>query len=214
VREGLRLLLNAQEDMEVIGEANDGKTAWQRSETLNPDVVIMDVTMAGMNGLQATRKIKELQPATAVVALTRHSDEAYVQELVTNEDLRDSIVDDYQSVRSAVDRASSSKQPISALFDDKKLQKELKNAGENIRDSAVTLREAPDGGSSGGGLGRKLLLLVVAAGLALAVSEDLRKKVLDALFGAEEEFEYTSTTSSSSSNGPASTATSETPAAS
>jgi hypothetical protein len=139
----------------------------------------------------------------------------YVQELVTNEDLRDSIVDAYQSVRTAVDRASSSKQPIAALFDDKKLQKELQNAGESIRDSAVTLREAPDGGSSsGGGLGRKLLLLIVAAGLALAVSEGLRKKVLDALFGAEEEFEYTSTTSGSSSNGPASTATPGTPAAS
>lgn len=140
----------------------------------------------------------------------------YVQELVTNEDLRDSIIDAYQSVRTAVDRASSSKQPITALFDDKKLQKELKNAGENIRDSAVTLREADGSGSSGGGLGRKLLLVVVAAGLALALSEDLRKKVLDTLFGAEEEFEYTSTTTSAStsSNGPAASTTSETPTAS
>ncbi len=140
----------------------------------------------------------------------------YVQEIVENDDLRDDLVEAYEAVRSAVDRISSSKKPTKAIFDDKRLQKDLKTAADNIKNTANTLRDAPSGGSSGGGLGRKLLLVIVAAGLALALSEDLRKKVLDALFGAEEEFEYTSTSSPStgSTNGPATTSATETPAAS
>ena len=84
------------------------------------------------------------------------------------------------------------------IFDDKKLQKDLKNAAESFRDASVALREAPKQ-RKGLSFGRLLLLAVVSAGVALAVSEGLRKKVLDALFGAEEEFEYTSTTSSPTS---------------
>jgi len=119
----------------------------------------------------------------------------YVQEIVDNDDLRDNIQQAYESARDAYDRIATAKKPGKAVFDDKKLQKDLKLAAESIKEAGFTLRDAPSGGStkSGGGLGRKLLLVVVAAGLALALSEDLRKKVLDALFGAEEEFEYTST---------------------
>jgi DNA-binding NarL/FixJ family response regulator len=82
VRQGLKLLLDEQPDMEVVGEAGDGKTAVERCRSLRPDVVVMDVTMPQMNGLAATRLLKEAQPETAVVALTRHHDEAYVQELL------------------------------------------------------------------------------------------------------------------------------------
>jgi hypothetical protein len=119
----------------------------------------------------------------------------YVQEIVENDDLRDNIQQAYESARTAYDRIAASKKPAKAVFDDKKLQRDLKLAAESIKEAGLTLKEAPSGGSkkSGGGLGRKLLLVVVAAGLALALSEDLRKKVLDTLFGAEEEFEYTST---------------------
>ena len=167
----------------------------------------------------ASKKKKAAAAAGGAAGAARAAKNSpYVQELVENDDLRDDIVEAYEAVRSAVDRLGSSKKPVTAIFDDKKLQSELKTAAENIRNSADALRNAPSGGSKkGGGLGRKLLLLVVAAGLALALSEDLRKKVLDALFGAEEEFEYTSTSSpstSSSSNGPASAASTETPAAS
>ena len=84
-------------------------------------------------------------------------------------------------------------------LEDKKLQKHVKNAAGNIRDVSVSLREAPKKQKRGGfGLGKMLLVGVVGAGVALAVSEGLRKKVLDTLFGAEEEFEYTSTTSAPS----------------
>jgi hypothetical protein len=161
----------------------------------------------------ASKKKKAAAAAGGAAGAARAAKNSpYVQEIVENDELRDSVVEAYEAVRSAVDRISSSKKPTKAIFDDKKLQKDLKTAADNIKNSATALREAPSGGSSksGGGLFRKLLLVTVAAGLALALSEDLRKKVLDALFGAEEEFEYTSTTTpSTSSNGPASTPATE-----
>jgi hypothetical protein len=83
--------------------------------------------------------------------------------------------------------------PTKQIFDDKKLQKDLKSAAESFKDASVALHKAPKRKRKGG-FGKLLMLGVVGGGVALAVSEDLRKKVLDALFGAEEEFEYTSTT--------------------
>jgi DNA-binding NarL/FixJ family response regulator len=82
VRHGLKLLIDGQPDMRVVTEAGDGETAIRRAVTLKPDVVVMDISMPGMTGLVATRKLKLLQPDTAVVALTRHSDDAYLQELL------------------------------------------------------------------------------------------------------------------------------------
>jgi hypothetical protein len=125
----------------------------------------------------------------------------YVQQVIDDEDLRDNIVQAYESARDAYLRLSNGKSPAKQIFDDKKLQKDLKEASESIRDAAVTLREAPKKRKSGGGLGRVVLVGIVGAGLALALSEGLRKKVLDALFGAEEEFEYTSTTSAAAPTG-------------
>ena len=91
-----------------------------------------------------------------------------------------------------------------ALMDDKKLHKDLKEAAEALRDAGAALRSAPKKQKKrSGGLGRKLLVLVVGAGVALAVSGDLRSKVLDALFGKEEEFDYTSTTSPATAAPPA-----------
>ena len=88
---------------------------------------------------------------------------------------------------------SNGKGPAKALLDDKKTQKELQQAASNLKEAADALRGAkPSKKRKRRGT---LLLVVVGAGLALALSEGLRKKVLDALFGAEEEFEYTSTTS-------------------
>ena len=122
----------------------------------------------------------------------------YVQRVVEDDDLRSDIVQAYESGRAAFGRLSNGKSPSKQLFDDKKLQKDLKQAAESLRDATVALREAPKKQRSGG-FGRVLLLGLVGGGLALALSEGLRKKVLDALFGAEEEFEYTSTTASTPS---------------
>ena len=123
----------------------------------------------------------------------------YVQRIVDDEDLRQNIVQAYEASRDAFSRLSNGKSPSKAIFDDKKLQKNLKEAAESIRDASVALREAPKKQRKGG-VGRILLLGLIGGGLALALSEGLRKKVLDALFGAEEEFEYTSTTTASSSS--------------
>jgi hypothetical protein len=131
--------------------------------------------------------------AKAGAAAVAAKNSPYVQRVIDDEDLRESILDAYEAARSAYSRLNSGKAPAAKqIFDDKKLQKELQQAASSLRDASVSLREAPK--KQGGGLGRKLLFLVVAGGAALALSEGLRKKVLDTLFGAEEEFEYTSAT--------------------
>jgi len=134
---------------------------------------------------------KKAAKAGAAAAAVRHS--PYVQRLAEDEDLRANLVSAYESARDALGRLQNGKHPTKQIFDDKKLQKDLKQAAESIRDATVALREAPKKQRKGG-FGRVLLLGIVGAGVALALSEGLRKKVLDALFGAEEEFEYTSTT--------------------
>jgi DNA-binding NarL/FixJ family response regulator len=68
--------------MSVVAEASDGAAAVQRSLDVKPDVVVMDISMPGMNGLVATRTLKEKQPHAAIVTLTRHGDDAYLQELL------------------------------------------------------------------------------------------------------------------------------------
>ena len=122
----------------------------------------------------------------------------YVQKLIEDEELRQNIIQAFESAHGAYGRLSSGKHsPATQIFDDKKLQKHIRETAGSVRDVSVGLYEAPKKQKrSGGGFGRLLLLGVVGGAVALVVSEGLRKKVLDALFGAEEEFEYTSTTSS------------------
>ena len=82
VRHGLKLLIDGQPDMTVIAEVSDGDAAVQRAVQLKPDVIVMDISMPGMNGLAATRTLRQLRPDAAIVTLTRHSDDAYLQELL------------------------------------------------------------------------------------------------------------------------------------
>jgi DNA-binding NarL/FixJ family response regulator len=82
VRHGLKLLIDSEPDMEVVAEASDGRGALERAVSLKPSVAVLDVSMPEMNGLEATRAIRSETPRTAVVALTRHGDTAYVQEMV------------------------------------------------------------------------------------------------------------------------------------
>jgi len=82
VRSGLRMLLQAQPDMVIIGEAETGQEAVQRAVELAPDVVLMDIEMPGMNGIEATRRIKAEAPATAVLALTMYEDDQYFFEML------------------------------------------------------------------------------------------------------------------------------------
>ena len=114
----------------------------------------------------------------------------YLRRIVEDEELRDSVVTAFDAARDAYDRLSSNGSVVDAMIDDKKVHKDLKEAAENLRDASNRLR----GKQKERHLGRLLLIVIVGAVLALALSEGLRKAVLDALFGAEEEFEYTSTT--------------------
>ena len=82
VREGLRALLAAEKDIDVVGEVADGRLALQRAQALKPQVVLMDLSMPEVNGLAATRRLRESAPDVAIVALTRHDDEAYVKALL------------------------------------------------------------------------------------------------------------------------------------
>jgi hypothetical protein len=134
----------------------------------------------------------------------------YVRRLAEDEDLRENLWQAYESVRAAYGRLSNGKSPTKQIFDDKRLQKDIKSAASSFRDASVALHEAPRRRRrSGGGLGKLLLLAIVGGAAALALSEGLRKKVLDALFGAEEEFEYTSTTTASEPSSGSATTTPE-----
>jgi two-component system, NarL family, response regulator NreC len=82
VRQGFRLIIENQSDMEVVGEASNGREAVTVAEALQPDVVIMDVTMPELNGIEATRRIGELSPRTRVLALSMHKDSVYVREIL------------------------------------------------------------------------------------------------------------------------------------
>jgi len=82
IRESLRLLINAQADMECVGEAGDGREAVERVRRLLPDVAVLDISMPHMNGLQATERIKQCCPQVKVVTLTRHADGGFLQQLI------------------------------------------------------------------------------------------------------------------------------------
>ena len=117
----------------------------------------------------------------------------YVQRLIEDEELRDSLKDAFEAAKGAYGRATGNgKGAVKAVTSDKKVQKEMRKAADSLQEASDRLRKPK---KRKGGIGRFLLIAVIGGAIALAVSEGARKAVLDALFGAEEEFEYTSTTS-------------------
>lgn len=118
----------------------------------------------------------------------------YVQRLIEDEDLREDLREAFEAARNAVDRASGKSSPLDVV-DDSKLHNELKTAAESLKSATEALREPEKKSGGGHGFLKLVLVAIVAAVLAIVLSEGLRKAVLDALFGAEEEFEYSSTTS-------------------
>ena len=117
----------------------------------------------------------------------------YVQRLIEDEDLRENLQDAFKSAKKAYGRATGNgKSPVKALTSDKKVQKEMRQAAEALQEARERLQKPKKKKHR---LGKLLLLAVIGGVVALVVSEGARKTVLDALFGAEEEFEYTSTSS-------------------
>jgi DNA-binding NarL/FixJ family response regulator len=82
VREGIKMLVNAQPDMEVIGEAADGQAAIEQTRALAPDLLVMDISMPELNGLKATEKLRREFPNLKILTLTRHTDDGYLQQLI------------------------------------------------------------------------------------------------------------------------------------
>ena len=82
VREGIKMLVNAQPDMEVVGEADNGEIAIAEVSRLKPDMIIMDISMPVLNGLKATKRLREGSPDLLILALTRHTDDGYLQQLI------------------------------------------------------------------------------------------------------------------------------------
>jgi hypothetical protein len=137
--------------------------------------------------------------AGAAAAAARGAREnPYVQRIIQDEELRDNMVVAFEAAKNAYGRLSNGKAPTKVLIEDKKLHKDLKRSADALRDAGTALRDAPKHAKPvtkrKGGMGKFVLLALVGAIAAIALSEGLRGKVLDALFGAEEEFDYTSNT--------------------
>ena len=117
----------------------------------------------------------------------------YVQRLIEDEDLRDNLKDAFNSAKKAYGRATGNgKGTVKAVTSDKKVQKEMRQAAEALQEARERLQKPKRRKHR---LGKLILLAIIGGVVALVVSEGARKAVLDTLFGAEEEFEYTSTTS-------------------
>jgi len=143
--------------------------------------------------MSKTKATKTADRATDLYSAAREN--PYVQRLMEDEELRDNLREALEAARGAYSRATGNgKGAVKAVTSDKKVQKDLRNAAESLREASEQLR-GPKRRRKKSRLGRLILLALVGGIVALVVSEDARKAVLDALFGAEEEFEYTSTTS-------------------
>lgn len=121
IRGGLRLLLERQPDMQVVGEASNGREAVDAADSLHPDVIVMDLAMPQLNGIEATRIITARHPALAVVILSMHSDEGYVMRALNSGAkaylLKDSAEDDLiRAIRAVRDGKSFFSPAVSRLL--------------------------------------------------------------------------------------------------
>jgi hypothetical protein len=117
----------------------------------------------------------------------------YVQRYVQDEELRANVRDALDNARSAYARLNNGKSASKVVMEDKKFQKDVKKSADAFKEAGTALRDGPKR-KRRGGFGKLVLLGLIGGGLAIALSEDVRNKVLDLLFGKEEEFDYTSTT--------------------
>jgi hypothetical protein len=131
--------------------------------------------------------------AKAGAAASAARSNPYVRRALEDEDLRDNVRVAFEAARDAYGRVSNGKKPAKMLTDDKKVQKDIKKAAEALKEVGGALQEGPKK-KRRFGLGKLLFIAIIGGAIAVAVNEGLRNKVLDLVFGAEEEFDYTSTT--------------------
>jgi hypothetical protein len=141
----------------------------------------------------STRSKKSMAaPFNAVDIETIRKATPYIQRLIQDAQLRQNVRAAFDSSRSAYARLSNGKPATKVLIEDKKLQRDVQNVVEALRDATTALTEAPKKQvKKSRGFGRKVMVVTLGFGLALAGSEKLRTKVLDTIFGKEEEFQYT-----------------------
>jgi two-component system response regulator NreC len=144
VRQGLKALLDAEPDIEVVGEAADGWETIQQAEELKPDVVLMDITMPRLNGLEATRRLKRLLPQVKTLVLTVHTNEEYVREILragaAGYILKEAAVDELVSAVHAVARGDSFLSPAVSRIVVQDLARGRQWNGETVFDT-LTPRE-------------------------------------------------------------------------
>ena len=183
LRQGLSALLCRQDDMQVVGEAADGREAVDLCERENADVVLMDIAMAGMNGIEATRRITADHPATKVAILSMHSDESYVRRALKAGALayllKDSAQDDIVSaIRSvALGKSFFSPRVRTILQDD--YMREMLNAGVEDSYELLTARERELLQLIGEGLSNKEMATRLE--LSLYTIETHRRHILEKL---------------------------------
>jgi DNA-binding NarL/FixJ family response regulator len=124
VRQGFKMILGAQPDMEIVGEAGNGREAVELADRLKPEVVVMDVSMPELNGIEATRRLAESAPHVRVLALSMHKDSVYVREILRAGArgylLKDSVAGDLVSAVRAIAAGEGyiSPQVSNAVLDD------------------------------------------------------------------------------------------------
>ena len=133
----------------------------------------------------------------------------YVQRVIQDEELRANVKEALDNARSAYTRLTNGKSASKVVMEDKKFAKDVRNAAGAFREAGSALRNGPKR-KRRGGFGKLLMVGLVGGALAIALSEDVRNKVLDLLFGKEEEFDYTSTTAPPASATSTPTATAST----
>ncbi|MDQ6835730.1 MAG: hypothetical protein M3016_06025 [Actinomycetota bacterium] len=143
---------------------------------------------------KSANKAKAAVPFSAADLQNITKANPYIQRLIEDASLRDNVRTAIDSTKRAYERLNNGKAPYRTVLEDKKFQSDVRDAAEAAREAAMAITESPKKAKAkrkAGGFGRRMIVLVLGAGIALAVNESLRSKVLDTLFGAEEEFQYT-----------------------
>ncbi len=138
-----------------------------------------------------SKKLKQAVPFNPADVANITKANPYIQRLLEDSQLRDSVQQAIDSTKKAYGRLTNGKAPHKAILEDKKLQADIRQVYDSVRYASAALSEPQKRPRKKRKLGRRLFVLAIGGGLALAGSEKLRSKVLDTLFGAEEEFEYT-----------------------